>query len=244
MSRADVSAGSPRSPGSRPRSARIVRPPRRPLQGSPLATWPRRYGQLALAASANWPPAPLSSGAETVSTVSALPFAPSSSPRWSGRWESWLGLARRSSSRTDRAAGIDELLNLLYVLLGLSVAIALLGMVNMQALSVMERTRELGTLRALPPAASFAAWCATRASWSRSSRSRRAAGGRRAGGTCHAGAVGLRRGPVTARRQPRGDHADRSPCRNRRRRLPAPAACNRTGVAAMRGQLANVVLAN
>ena len=49
----------------------------------------------------------------------------------------------------DRAAGIDKLLNLLYVLLGLSVAIALLGMVNTLALSVMERTRELGTLRAL-----------------------------------------------------------------------------------------------
>ncbi len=50
---------------------------------------------------------------------------------------------------TDRASGIDQLLNLLYVLLGLSVAIALLGMVNTLALSVMERTRELGTLRAL-----------------------------------------------------------------------------------------------
>ena len=50
---------------------------------------------------------------------------------------------------TDRAAGIDQLLNLLYVLLGLSVAIALLGMVNTLALSVMERTRELGTLRAV-----------------------------------------------------------------------------------------------
>jgi putative ABC transport system permease protein len=50
---------------------------------------------------------------------------------------------------TDRAASIDQLLNLLYVLLGLSVAIALLGMVNTLALSVMERTRELGTLRAV-----------------------------------------------------------------------------------------------
>ena len=50
---------------------------------------------------------------------------------------------------TKRAAGIDQLLNLLYVLLGLSVAVALLGMVNTLALSVMERTRELGTLRAL-----------------------------------------------------------------------------------------------
>ena len=50
---------------------------------------------------------------------------------------------------TDRASGIDQILNLLYVLLGLSVAIALLGMVNTLALSVMERTRELGTLRAV-----------------------------------------------------------------------------------------------
>lgn len=49
----------------------------------------------------------------------------------------------------NRAAGIDQILNLLYVMLGLSVAVALLGMINTLALSVMERTRELGMLRAV-----------------------------------------------------------------------------------------------
>jgi ABC-type lipoprotein release transport system permease subunit len=49
----------------------------------------------------------------------------------------------------ERAAEIDGLLNMLYVLLALSVAIALLGMVNTLALAVMERTRELAMLRAV-----------------------------------------------------------------------------------------------
>jgi len=48
-----------------------------------------------------------------------------------------------------RASGVDELLNLLYVLLALSVVISLFGMVNTLVLSVFERTREIGMLRAI-----------------------------------------------------------------------------------------------
>ena len=44
---------------------------------------------------------------------------------------------------------IDQLLLIVYALLGLALVIAVLGIVNTLALSVIERTREVGLLRAI-----------------------------------------------------------------------------------------------
>jgi putative ABC transport system permease protein len=49
----------------------------------------------------------------------------------------------------DRSAFIATLLNLVYVLLALSVLVSVFGMINTLILSVFERTRELGMLRAI-----------------------------------------------------------------------------------------------
>ena len=48
-----------------------------------------------------------------------------------------------------QAAQIDPLVNLMYALLGLAVIIALINIANSMALSIHERTRELGLLRAV-----------------------------------------------------------------------------------------------
>ena len=49
----------------------------------------------------------------------------------------------------SQSAQVDQLLNLIYVLLALAVLIALMGIANTLALSIFERTRELGLLRAV-----------------------------------------------------------------------------------------------
>jgi putative ABC transport system permease protein len=48
-----------------------------------------------------------------------------------------------------QSAMINQLLGLIYALLGLAVLIAVLGIANTLALSIFERTRELGLLRAV-----------------------------------------------------------------------------------------------
>ena len=51
--------------------------------------------------------------------------------------------------KDEQNAQVDQLVGLIYALLSLSVIVALLGIVNTLALSVHERTRELGMLRAV-----------------------------------------------------------------------------------------------
>ena len=49
----------------------------------------------------------------------------------------------------NQISGLNAILNILYVLLALSVIVSLFGIVNTLVLTVFERTRELGMLRAI-----------------------------------------------------------------------------------------------
>ena len=49
----------------------------------------------------------------------------------------------------NQIAGLNSILNILYVLLALSVLVGLFGIVNTLVLTVFERTREIGILRAI-----------------------------------------------------------------------------------------------
>jgi len=58
-------------------------------------------------------------------------------------------LKSRAEFSDSQAAQVDPLVNLMYGLLGLAVLISLINIANSMALSIHERTRELGLLRAV-----------------------------------------------------------------------------------------------
>lgn len=58
-------------------------------------------------------------------------------------------LADRETFKRNQASGLDRVLNVLYVLLALSVVVSFFGIVNTLVLTVFERTREIGMLRAV-----------------------------------------------------------------------------------------------
>jgi len=60
-----------------------------------------------------------------------------------------VGVRSQSDFLAQLTSQVDTAVVMLYVLLGLSILIAVLGIINTLALSVLERTRELGLLRAV-----------------------------------------------------------------------------------------------
>ena len=58
-------------------------------------------------------------------------------------------IATESQFKKNQEQGINVLLNLLYILLAISIIVSLFGIINTLVLTVFERTRELGMMRAV-----------------------------------------------------------------------------------------------
>ena len=80
----------------------------------------------------------------TVSTAAALAAVQRVARNYAG-----AKVLDQSGYKAEQAKSIDQLLSFMYVLLALAVFIALMGIANTLALSIFERTRELGLLRAV-----------------------------------------------------------------------------------------------
>ncbi len=83
----------------------------------------------------------LSSGADAASVTRSVAELLADNPE--------VSVADQTQLADDAASQISIAETMLYVLLGLSVVIGILGIINTMALSILERTRELGLLRAI-----------------------------------------------------------------------------------------------
>jgi putative ABC transport system permease protein len=114
-----------------------------PNGGSPFgpvtmsaATWDRAYTQPE-----NLYTLVKTSGGETAANQRALNRAMAPFPN--------AKVQTREQFINNQIAGLSSVLNILYVLLALSIIVSLFGIVNTLVLSVFERTREIGMLRAV-----------------------------------------------------------------------------------------------
>ncbi len=80
-------------------------------------------------------------GADTAAVRAALDKATADLPT--------VVVMNKAEYASQLTSQVDQLLNMIYALLGLAIVIAILGIINTLALSVIERTREVGLLRAI-----------------------------------------------------------------------------------------------